>query len=148
MTLLSCCLPLLACRANLGSIASYLQSTSQQYPGIINSSELLQATASLPDSSTQGCTVAQLAAAAPLLLALVSKAALLLVLSVLSELLMYGRPQQQLQLLQEAGRMLKLHVHDSCCSVMLWPLLLHGCNATLQGRHAEAFLDGEGKQMC
>uniref|UniRef100_A0A383WL31 P-loop containing nucleoside triphosphate hydrolase protein n=1 Tax=Tetradesmus obliquus TaxID=3088 RepID=A0A383WL31_TETOB len=95
-----------ALRANLGSIVSYLQSTSKQYPGIISSSELQQATADMSDSSTQGCTVAQLAAAAPLLLALVSRAALLLVLSVLSELLMHGRPQQQLQLLQEAGQQL------------------------------------------
>ncbi|WIA14738.1 hypothetical protein OEZ85_003224 [Tetradesmus obliquus] len=93
-------------RANLGSIVSHLQSTSQQYPGIVSSSELLQAAAGMSDSSTQGCTVAQLAAAAPLLLALVSKAALLLVLSVLSELLLHGRPQQQQQLLQEAGQQL------------------------------------------
>jgi hypothetical protein len=85
---------------------TYMQSVSQQHPGIVNNTLLQQATAGIPpNSSVHDWSTAQLAAAAPALLALVSKSAVLLVLSVLSELLMHGQLQQQQQLLHEAGRL-------------------------------------------
>jgi hypothetical protein len=100
-----CCCSLLTCRDNLKTIAAHMHSTSQQHPGIFSSTELQQATAAMPAANSgEEWSAEQLAAAAPVLLSLVSKSAVLLVLSVLSELLMYGRPQQQAQLLQQAGK--------------------------------------------
>jgi hypothetical protein len=83
---------------------TYMQTISQQHPGIISNNSLLQATAGTPpNSSVRDWSTVQLAAAAPALLALASKSAVLLVLSVLSELLMHGQPQQQQLLLHDAG---------------------------------------------
>jgi hypothetical protein len=80
-----------------------------------------------PDSTPQKLSAAQLAAATPLLLALVSKSAVLLVLSVLSELLMYGKPHLQQQLLQEAGTTV---THCTCSRCVALGLILHTSELT------------------
>lgn len=87
---LSCC-PLNNHRACLGAIHSYLQALSTTHPAILQPQEISAALqpAGFPAAaaSVDTMSVGQLAAAAPALLSLVSKAAVLLVMHVLSDLI-------------------------------------------------------------